>query len=543
MSVKIISLFIILFISTISLAEDIKTKSENAIENTADLQVLSQEVAKVYLSLVNNIREPKFYQQRDAVIENFDEHMHQLGYFVPTEEIKTNIQKVRALWKDFKAIANWTINKEGASKLLKLSAEILESTKLLNTAYREFEIKQRKVKLHKTELRISESLIQNNNLSIVIQRVLLYYLAEKQGIDATNSGHKLDDAQKLFTAVINKLEKSRVTSSSIKNKIQKIKKAWDGISLHLVFVDKDQSYVPDMLNRGLIISETIREIKKTYKTLLKKLSISDAINDATAQGMQCQKVAKSYLASLNNHLTDEYQKEVLEHIRLFEEKHNFMWETSHNEDIKMAITEIGPLWKSFKTLVTDYETKDEEKIKKVIEKCEKVMDACEKVTVAIENYASKIHSYKALSYKNGVKVSPTLDITHQIHLSSHLRIYSQRVALYFLMKVMEYDKEESIRHLKQCVKDFEPGFEELKKSRLNSTSMSKLLESCIVEWDWISKATEMGQRSDIDMMLEHSDMLSRKLMKMTNMYEHKMNVLFSDDEREENLDALLPSKN
>ena len=27
------------------------------------------------------------------------------------------------------------------------------------------------------------------------------------------------------------------------------------------------------------------------------------------------------------------------------------------------------------------------------------------------------------------------------------------------------------------------------------------------------------------------------------LYEHKMNVLFSDDEREENLDALLPSKN
>ena len=59
--------------------------------------------------------------------------------------------------------------------------------------------------------------------------------------------------------------------------------------------------------------------------------------------------------------------------------------------------------------------------------------------------------------------------------------------------------------------------------------MNKLLESCIVEWDWMSKACTLGGVSDIEMMLQHSDILSKKLMKLTNMYEHRMNILFSKD--------------
>ena len=156
---------------------------DRAIEKSAELPALSQHLAKVYVSLCNNIKEPSFYQERDAVIQTFDENMHELGRFVPNDAIKAKIQKVRSIWQEYKTIANWTIHKEGASKLLKLSAEILEATNLLYQEYQNYAQEKRSIKAHKTEIRINAALQDNRNISILMYRIMLYYLAEKQGID------------------------------------------------------------------------------------------------------------------------------------------------------------------------------------------------------------------------------------------------------------------------------------------------------------------------------------------------------------------------
>jgi hypothetical protein len=194
------------------IANNSQPNLKNAIIKSAELPSLSQHLAKVYVSLCNNIREPKFYQERDAVIEAFDDHMHLLGQFVPNESIKNKIQKVRSVWQDYKTIANWTINKEGASKLLKLSAQILEATNLLHLAYLDYAAQNRNIEPHKTKRRINEALKDNRNLSILMYRIMLYYLSEKQGIDPTTSGHKLDEAQTLFNTLLQKLSTAKISS-------------------------------------------------------------------------------------------------------------------------------------------------------------------------------------------------------------------------------------------------------------------------------------------------------------------------------------------
>ena len=131
------TLYIILFsLFTIGLhANNLKLDIQKALEISADQQVQSQRIARIYLALCNNLMEPTLYQERDAAIELFDEQMHQLSLFTPNDDIKDNIQNVRAIWQEYKKIASWSIKKDAASKLLKQSTSILQATKALHAAY------------------------------------------------------------------------------------------------------------------------------------------------------------------------------------------------------------------------------------------------------------------------------------------------------------------------------------------------------------------------------------------------------------------------
>ena len=514
-------------------ANDFKLTIKEALEKSANQQVLSQEVAKVYVALCNNIREPKFYQERDAAIEAFDEELHQLSLFTPTPKIKENIQNVRTLWKAYKAIAGWSIKKDAAAKLLKQSTNLLQATKLLHAAYSDYEKSQQTANPNGDLITIEQYLKQNNNQLILNQRVILYYLAEKQGIDATNSGHKLEDAQNSFAGILKILDDARITSDAIKAKLQIIKNAWAGINQHLIFVNKDQSYVEDMLNRSKIIDKTIREISTIYKDLGVKLSISYAMNQATAQSMLTQKIAKAYIASTNDHISYKYKKEVLERIDDFETKIKAMQVTAPSDNVKSSIRVVQTMWKNYKALVSNFTEMDEIRIIKALEQCHVVMAACDRVAEEVDVYAQSIPAYKALSEKDGEKVNPSEDITHQIKVAGRMRIYSQRVALYFMMKTLNLDKDVSTKRLNSCIQEFGALYNSLKESRLNSAAMNKLLESCMDEWSWITNASENSKKDDIDFMLEHSDLLSRKLMKLTNLYEHRMNDFFAKDIKEE----------
>ncbi len=97
-------------------ADDTKLTINQAIRIAADQTVQSQRVARIYLSLCNDMMEPKFYRERDAAIELFDRQLRQLSYYTPTEEIKSNLQRVRDLWEPYKKIAGWSIKKDAASK-------------------------------------------------------------------------------------------------------------------------------------------------------------------------------------------------------------------------------------------------------------------------------------------------------------------------------------------------------------------------------------------------------------------------------------------
>lgn len=532
---KIILILWLSFLGLISHlnANDYNLPIQTALKLSSDQQIQSQRLAKVYVALCNNVMEPKFYQERDAAIETFDEQLHQLSLFTPTEKIKTEIKNVREIWKEYKKIAGWSIKKDAASKLLKLSTTILQATKALTAAYYEYE-KTQTIQVKNSDLiTINQYIKQNKNQLILIQRIMLYYLSAKQGIDAAASGHSLHDAQKAFASILSILEKAKITSKSIQTKLQFIRDNWTAINQHLVSVDKDQSYIDAMFNQSDLISATIKDIIVKYHELGVKLNISYSINEGTSQSMLIQQIAKSYIASINDHISYNYKKTVLEQTDYFEKKMSSMTINASSEEIKQSIKVVKTMWKNYKNLVTDFEAIDELRAIKVLEQSHVIMAACDRVSDEIENYALKIPAYQNLCKKDGHPVDPSLDITLQIRSSGNLKVYAQRLALYFMMKTLNLDSDLSSQRLEDCINDFQNDYKQLTSSRLNSPAIRVLLENCNTEWEWIQSACKNSKKEDIDLMLEQTKTLTKKLTKLTNLYEHRMNDFFAEDIKEE----------
>lgn len=473
--------------------------------------------------------QPQLYQERDEAIETFDEQLHQLSFFTPTDDIKEQIQRVRDEWATYKKIAGWSIKKDAASKLLKQAIDILQATKALHNAYVDYQKTQLTASPSNSSLSIKQYLKQNNNQRILIERVIMYYLAEKQGIDATASGHQLHDAERTFSRILKILEEAKITSTAIQKKLDIVREDWDKISEHLIFVNKDQSYIPDMLQRAARIATTIVDVESIYLDLSVKLSLSYTLNEATTQSICIQKITKAYIASGYTPMAFKYKKEVSEYVDDFEKRMNIMAANAPTEQVKNSVKVVKTMWKNYKTLVEDIDNTDELHALKVLEQCHVVAAACDRVSEEIRNYAQSIPAYKALSYENGELVDPSLDITQQIYTASDLQIYTERIILYTMMKMRNLDVQVSDERLKDCVQNFEAKFKELEQSRLNSNAMNILLKSCATEWDWIKDGTKGTEVEDIDSMLEYSHLLVRKLTKLSNLYEHKMNSFFAED--------------
>lgn len=525
-------------------ANDLKLDIKKALTIASDQQVQSQRIAKVYLALCNNVMEPKFYQERDEAIERFHEQLHQLSLFTPTDDIKENIKNVREIWKEYKKIAEWSIKKDAAAKLLKISTSILQASKALFVAYNNYNKSTTTSSDNSDLITINQYIKQNKNQLILMQRIMLYYLSEKQGIDATAAGHSLNDAQKSFSRILGILEKAKITSNSIQKKLSLIRENWTIINEHLIFVDKDQSYVDDLLNRSNLISQTVKEISEKYLELSVKLNISYSITEANMQTVFVQKIAKAHVASINDHIAYKYKKEVIEYVEDFETRMSSMLVTAQTEDIRMSINVVKTMWKNFKTLATNFDNTDDIRATKLIEQSFVVMAACDRVTDEIEKYALEIPAYKALSFKDEAKVDPSLDITHQIYVCSDLRVNSQQLGLYFIMSALNIDSDLSNKRLNTALLDFKKQLEELKMSRIKSPAMSVLLESCNTEWTWLETSCKNPTKDDIDTLLGHINMLSKKFTKLNNLYEHKMNDFFAQDIREESPAAsAIPKKN
>ncbi|MFK7796658.1 MAG: hypothetical protein AB8E82_04335 [Aureispira sp.] len=525
-----------------SRANDLQLTIGEALSLAADQKIQSQRVARIYMSLCNNMMEPSFYQERDVAIALFDTQLRKLSLFAPTEEIKFSLERVKKFWIEYKKIAGWSIKKDAGSKLLKLSTGMLQSSNALYNSYVEYQRSQTTTQANSDLVTINEYLKRNVDQQVLVERTMMYYLAEKQGIEAQGTNATFKEAQKIFLRMLNILARAEISSASIRQDIATIRQQWGILEIHFDNINNEQNYMKEMFYSANKIKALLKHISKNYKDLAVKLNLSYSLNEAISQTILVQQISKAYIAShANEALSYEYRKEVMDGVEAFEKRINSMLHTAQTEDITEALNVVQIMWKNYQRLVTDLDNINEMSKIRLMELCYVVMASCDQVTDKVEDYAKSIPAYMELSIKDGVQVGSSEDITYLTRAASNMAGLSERTSLYYMMKVADVDYNLSCKRLSETINEFDKYYQKLSSSDLNSTALKKLLESCKEEWTWMKSACENPKAENITLMLENSNQLRKKMLKTSVLYEHKMNDMFSQDVKEQAPTASAPS--
>lgn len=500
-----------------------------AINKAARQQTLTQRIAKVYLALNNNLYEPKFYQERDAAIELFQNQLDELKWYTPTDKIKASLKHVQTLWKEYKAVADWSINKEGAVKLLGLCDEILDASNALFISYEEYAQELSQGNFSNTEtLNIIKLIQATGTQRMLTQRIMLFYLAAKQNIDAAAAKRKLNKSIEEYESALEQLETTDFNSQDIRKELEIIQQNWKNLNTSLNNLDNNVDQVNKMMSLADNISQKADQISILYEALGVKLTISKAINVASYQNMLTQRIAKSYVAIAYGYAPAKHKREILTSIDLFEEHMLSMISSSRaTEDFKAAVGVVKTMWKNYRTLVTTWDKIDEISVIKVLERGHIMMATCDRVAQEVEVFAKTIPDYKAFFVKeNGEATNSQENIAHQMHLAGLQRVYSQRIAIYFVMNALEIDARLSKQRMKSTIDGYNKNMQAMLSSPVNSTQINDELKKVQDSWNAIEKYCAVPDKEAIPTVLELCTNLFVELDQLNNTYEQQIDKVF-----------------
>lgn len=495
-------------------------------------QALTQRIAKIYLALNQNLYKPEFYQERDAAIQQFQTQLDELKLHTPTNRIKTQVYHVQKLWQDYKAIADWSINQEGATQLLALSDEILLATQELLDAYNTYAQELIAKAYHKRTLQVFINLVKETGTQRMLsQRITLLHLARIQNIDPTNTHRKLLAAFEAYELSFDRLENGKMDYAPIQTLIKTMRQDWEDFKYMISQKNCSlEQCTNEMLDQLLTISEQLSskadQASILYQDLGAKLSISKHINAASYQNMLTQRMAKAYVALSHGYLASKHKREILESIDLFEDLMKSMTSSTKNQPIKDAQAVVATIWRNYKIMLINWEEMDDTKVIKVLEKGYMMMAACDQVTQEIKIFAQTIPAYQDFFKEaDGSLVAPQHNIAHQIHQAGLQRMYSQRIAVYGLMNLLNVDTRLSKDRMQEITTAYKAIYKEMRHSKINTPAINEQLDQLAKNWVLIEQYCKNGEVADIPTILKQSDVLLDQLNFINLLYERQMDQL------------------
>lgn len=523
-----ITLFIVIFsffLSEFVQANNKGPSIKEALEITVEQQILSQKIAKTYLTLCYDIRNPKLYQDRSVAIDLFEENLYQLGLFIPSERVKKYIQEVRVVWKNFKAIADWSIKKEAVKNLLNQAEELLKASKMLHSAYQEYEYT---IKENNNWITINQYIHQIQHQKVLVQRILTYYMANEQTSELLDYSIELETAKKAFVRILVILENAETTSESIQENLKLIRVQWQSILEQLEEASKEINTLHQTLASGRAIEENIQKIMDSYTTLSANLSLNYTIHQGAEQCILIQQMSTTYVASKHKEIRYICQQKIVDQITDFEHNMKSMLLNPSTPEIEEAIYVVKTMWKNYKQLLIDFEAKDEVQTFKTLEQGYVLMAASDQVNKMIKRHAQTVPAYQNILPKNNKNTLMSEDVITQIELLNQLQVDAQRTVLYFMLKVSDWDLALSVKRLNASKINFEFSIEQLELN-LKEQSRRALLMEIKSAWEALSYLYEKGTSEDFLEVVAYQQELEQKLHKLNDACIHKLNQLFAQD--------------
>ncbi len=512
-----------LFLPQLICANNKGPSIKEALEIAVNQQFLSQKISKIYLTLCHDVRNPTLYKERRVAVEQFEEQLYQLSLFVPNQRVKEYIQSVRLAWKNYKGIADWTIKKESISELLNQSSALLKASKMLHSAYQEYEYEyEYTLKENNDLITINQYINQIQHQKILIQQVLTYYLANLKAREDLDYSIQLETTQKSFSRILVILENASTTSASIQVTLKLIKTQWESILRQFETEGNDIQTLYEILMNGRSIEENIQELVETYEVLSSNFSLSYILRQGVEQSLLVQQMTTAYVTGKHQAAKYAYQQNILDQTLDFENNISSMMLAAPTVDIKDAVHVVEVMWKNYKRLLTNFEIIDAITTFKVLEHGQVLLAACDQVNLRIKRYVITMPSYQTNPLKEENTLSSANDFITQIERLNNLKIHAQRALLYFMMKQLDWDVNQSVNRLNSSQKSFDVLVLALDKDFKKAIPQS-LLTQIKFEWKALREILNEGAMDDFVKLAAIHQALQQKLEKLNDLCSYELN--------------------
>jgi hypothetical protein len=196
---------------------------EHIIDNLVDIKavdkaglqrMLSQRIALDALAISMNLDVHNRQEQLQKDIHLFSKQLHELKIYTSNHSAKNALNQVVVQWKNYKKRASGSLSEEDIHYLIE------HNTELLNTCQ---EVVSKIMVEGAIESRVVPLLELAGNQRMLSQRIALYALAYRKGIQPDLCKKVLDESIVLFKTSLNKLERSSLNSPEVYALIDKQK--------------------------------------------------------------------------------------------------------------------------------------------------------------------------------------------------------------------------------------------------------------------------------------------------------------------------------
>ncbi len=197
---KLLVLFIFFIVGATTVEASPKMSIHEAVNKAGYQRMLTQRIAKCYISMVAGIAIEKHRTHLLGSAKTFESNLQELKGYAPTEKIRDQFRYVEVLWRNYKFIYNDNVAIENANIILEFNNKILKACQEGVVLLEEYGLENKPY--GDQEVRVGDQdLLQVINVSgrqrMLTQRIALYALAK-----AYNIGDQEDNLKNYHTAMV-----------------------------------------------------------------------------------------------------------------------------------------------------------------------------------------------------------------------------------------------------------------------------------------------------------------------------------------------------
>ena len=249
--------------------------------NVASYQnMLTQKIAKSYVAITYNYSSSKHKRDLLTCIDLFEDKMKSMIRSARTEEIKSSVNVVQTMWKNYKNLAtNWeNMNELSVAKVLESSHVIMATCDQVAQAIEDYaqtipEYESFFKTKDGTPVNDKDNIAHQIRLAgmqrVFSQRITVYFIMNALNIDAQLSQARMKECLLAYERNVSIMRESSINTPQINKMLDKIARSWESVQTNCQ--QPSEKEITNMLEQGTTLFKQLDELNMEYEALMDQL--------------------------------------------------------------------------------------------------------------------------------------------------------------------------------------------------------------------------------------------------------------------------------